>query len=147
MGAPCARGRESWVKGCRWRDERDKIFTVWPVRGVNGNCQGRPVGHTGCPLAARSWSPKRCFSYKRYEMRSRLWNLIDIDHNSIVPSFSWYFQENERARFCIFMDLRKFHHLWLANNQSSVTIVTNRSIRSQRPKSKFYPIQIHFLSC
>ena len=52
-------GEEASVEG-----ERDKVFTVWPMRVVNGNCQGRPVrpvGQTGqisCPLAAKSLSPK-----------------------------------------------------------------------------------------
>ena len=47
-------------EGVSVEGERDKIFTVWSMRGVKGNCQGRLVrlvgqtGQTGCPLAARS---------------------------------------------------------------------------------------------
>ena len=53
----CARERElgEWVSV---EGERDKIFTVWSVREVKGNCQGRLVrlvgqtSQTGCP-----WQP------------------------------------------------------------------------------------------
>ena len=62
-------------------------------------------------------------------MSFRLWNLIDIDHKLflILPK-EW---EREILKF---MDLRKLHHLWLANKQSNITIVTSGSIGSQRPK-------------
>jgi hypothetical protein len=57
-------------------------------------------------------------------------------------SYSWFFQKILRERdkdmdLGIIWTWVKYHHLWLAIKQTRRTIVTNGSIGSQRPRTKY----------
>jgi hypothetical protein len=71
--------------------------------------------------------------------------IIQLNHILDSSKSVWERERDKGMDLEILWTWVKYHHLWLAIKQTKRTIVTNGSIGSQRPRTKYFSNEANFL--